>query len=118
MGVSFKERTEAFDFLAALQEWDDKKDQSLEPATGVDVTGENGNAHEVTIPMRDLSLKTGEKILLKIGRPIQPGEVDSFEKEESKHVIGMNELTNDTTATTGLAPPPSSGVRRQRGKKQ
>ena len=58
IGIAFNERNDAFDFNVALQEHKagcEREDRALEPSTT-----------SICAPLRDLSLKAGEKITVKI----------------------------------------------------
>lgn len=58
IGIAFNERNDAFDFNVALQEHKagcEREDRASEPATT-----------SICAPLRDLSLKAGEKITVKI----------------------------------------------------
>ena len=105
MGISFKERTEAFDFLSALQEWDDKKEYGDVSATTEPTLLKPDDT--LTTAFQDLSLKDGQKITLKLNlKPADSSNADGTKQEAS------------SVQDTSLAPPPSSGPRRQRGQRK
>lgn len=102
MGISFKERTEAFDFNVALTEWDTKR---LRSEIRKEVT-----ADDVPIPkFQDLSLKQGEKLHLKL-KPVNNSS-DLNTEEEKKVKVSVN-IISSKSENHALAPPPSSGKRR------
>lgn len=110
--MSFKERTEAFDFLAALQEWDDKKDAALSASSDCPV--ESIDETLVQLPMRDLSLKQGIKLKIK-----KSGEDMDVVKATAEESASNGSQESAVRSEGGLAPPPPSGVsRRQRGQRQ
>jgi hypothetical protein len=94
LGISFKERSEAFDFVSALKEWDEKREKSS--------SVEEDSLQ--SLEFKDLSLK-GEKITLKIKSRVC--EKDEAETATSTTIAKVSEGNSST-----LAPPPSSGRRR------
>eukprot|EP00899_Mesostigma_viride_P000801 jgi/Mesvir1/10721/Mv13799-RA.1 len=105
VGLSFAERSEAFDFNVALsdfEKWQRREEEALRPAAAPDF-GEGGN----TAPKetKDLRLKEGEMIHINVKRPDGRGATGS---EASKVPTGPIPLIP-------LAPPPSSSRRQPAG---
>ena len=89
IGIAFNERNDAFEFNVALQEFKTQNERESAPSANVS-----------TIPLRDLSLKEGEKIKINIAK----------KKKED----GTTDLLNVSSASTSkpsgglLAPPPGN----------
>ena len=111
MGVSFKERTEAFDFVSALQEWDDKRER-IGTHSSEDDRVKSSTDNEIIVPFQDLSLKEGSKI--KLNLKIAAGRADDDDETTEKNTKSVAFVN---IGGTGLAPPPS-GARRQRGQRK
>ena len=111
LGISFKERTEAFDFLAGLQEWDERR-VKLTARSDVedDAVDKSVDCLTSPTPMRDLSLKQGEKIVLKIKRAGQDDEPNK-PPEQPSTALSPGGLAPPPSSL--LAPPPSGGTRRR-----
>jgi hypothetical protein len=60
-----------------------------------------------SVPMKDLSLKQGEKIVLKLRRSVEEDEAGAESKPTSAPSSGLS-----------LAPPPPSGTRKVRGQRK
>mmetsp|Transcript_30353 Transcript_30353/g.30849 ORF Transcript_30353/g.30849 Transcript_30353/m.30849 type:complete len:366 (+) Transcript_30353:52-1149(+) len=86
IGIAFNERNDAFDFNVALQEHKSEIEREDKAAQIGDVTS--------SIPMKDLSIKQGEKIKINI-----TGTSQSRRERERKGATGGL-----------LAPPPGSGL--------
>jgi hypothetical protein len=97
IGIAFNERNDAFDFNVALQEHKsecDREDKAIsDPKTGA----------SSAIPLRDLSIRSGEKITVKIGTA---GGV----KKDKKPMTPFTPLAPPGSGPKKglLAPPPSS----------
>lgn len=68
IGIAFNERNDAFDFNVALQEHKSEC-QREDKAASEPLSSSSG------VPMRDLSLKTGEKITVKLGGALNVSKV-------------------------------------------
>lgn len=108
IGVAFDEREQAFDFNVAIQEYEKDKEREERLRTGVGAGGVD--SMEAGIPKRDLSLKEGEKISIKL--PTRQGG-ERRPRGIGKESSGNGVLPPPPGSCRGggglLAPPPSTG---------
>ena len=91
IGVAFNERNDAFEFNVALQEFKTQNERENAPVASVS-----------TIPLRDLSLKEGEKIKINITK--------KKKEDGTSDLLGVSGNTNPVKPVGGglLAPPPGN----------
>lgn len=88
IGIAFNERNDAFDFNVTLSEYKAQRDREKQ-ADLLDVTG----ASSLSAPLRDLTLKEGEKVKINIAT--------TTGRRKDKATVG--------SSAGGLLPPPGSG---------